>query len=194
MALTNTFLDAVQSEDIHIVRIMMKDSLVVDPTFAGFQEMEERTRTMQGIYDTHDGRSLEMDSTAWNKEYMNKMMIQIVGNFSHERIDHLKKIVRHLYPIDSLKQPVAVATSQRNNATNNQEPRFRTEARPSYKQQKWIDTQNNRVRTTQVVASAVVGGVVVGTVTAIAGGSFIVGVAAGAVVVGGVVYIATSRR
>ena len=41
MALTNSFYEAVESNSVRRVRIMMKDSLLVDPTFLQFKEMEK---------------------------------------------------------------------------------------------------------------------------------------------------------
>lgn len=40
MAITNEFTEAVQSGKMMRVRIMLKDSLLVDPTAAQFDEME----------------------------------------------------------------------------------------------------------------------------------------------------------
>lgn len=56
MALTNAFYEAVSSGLIRRVRIMMKDSLWVDPTFAEFEDMEKVASKLNGLYDKHDGR------------------------------------------------------------------------------------------------------------------------------------------
>ena len=34
---------------------MMKNSLLVDPSFNEFYQMEKETRNMKGLYDDHDG-------------------------------------------------------------------------------------------------------------------------------------------
>ena len=57
MALTNAFYEAVQSGNVRRVRIMMQDSLLVDPTFSEFNAMEKVAAAMTGLYDTM-GKSL----------------------------------------------------------------------------------------------------------------------------------------
>lgn len=98
MAITNEFMDAVQSKKMIRVRIMLKDSLLVDPTSAQFDEMERyATETMGNIYTEHDGEVLNFDVSAWNEDYLNQQMVTVVNSFSKERIDLLKGMVRYLY-------------------------------------------------------------------------------------------------
>lgn len=235
MAITNAFINAVAAGNVRGIRIMMKDSLLVDPTFAEFNQMEQYARNINGLYDEHDGRELKEDEASWNDDYMNKLMVQVVGNFSHKRISRLKEIVRHLRPVASHTpaKPLsgidsssglgfigagAVAgnissstvlgsissssgSSRRTVGANNGNYPFREPSSsswrsspPSPRQMQWIGKQNKRLRTTRVTTGAVAGGVVVGTATAIVGGSFVAGAAAGAVIVGAAVWVATNRR
>lgn len=98
MAITNEFMEAVQSEKMMRVRIMLKDSLLVDPTATQFDEMERYANEKLGnIYTEHDGEKLNFDVDAWNEEYLNQQMVTVVNCFSKERIDLLKGIVRYLY-------------------------------------------------------------------------------------------------
>ena len=99
MALTNAFYTAVKEGKVRLVRIMMKDSLLVDPTFQLYKDMEKEAASMSGLYDPHDGRDFIMDSAEWNDDYMSLLMVQVIDNFSHERLDHLKDVVRHLRPV-----------------------------------------------------------------------------------------------
>ena len=75
MALTNAFYEAVQSGNVRRVRIMMQDSLLIDPTFAEFNAMEKAASSMKGLYDKHDGKEFIEDRTLWNDEYMDKVMV-----------------------------------------------------------------------------------------------------------------------
>ena len=43
MALTKSFYEAVSEGNVRRIRIMMKNSLLVDPTFREFSEMEKET-------------------------------------------------------------------------------------------------------------------------------------------------------
>jgi hypothetical protein len=98
MAITNEFMEAVQSGKLMRVRIMLKDSLLVDPTATQFSEMEHyATEKMGNIYTEHDGEKLNFDVDAWNEEYLNQQMVTVVTCFSKERVDLLKGMVRYLY-------------------------------------------------------------------------------------------------
>lgn len=98
MAITQEFRQAVQNKDTRMVRIMLKDSLVVDPTFVEFKQMNALAESsIEDLYDKHDDDTLKYDTAQWTKDYMDDQMVQVVYNFSKERIDLLKKICRHLY-------------------------------------------------------------------------------------------------
>ncbi len=108
MAVTNEFREAVAAQNIRRVRIMMKDSLLIDPTGGSFEEMAEAAEGLAGLYDEHDGRELVEDESAWDEDYMDRLMVQAVGNFSHERLEHLKKVLRRLRPVSegSVEEPI----------------------------------------------------------------------------------------
>ena len=57
MALTHAFQEAVSEGNVRRIRIMLKDSLLVDPSFGRFNEMERAASLVKGLYDEHDGRS-----------------------------------------------------------------------------------------------------------------------------------------
>lgn len=105
MALTNAFYEAVKSGNVRRVRIMMQDSLLVDPTFTEFNAMEKAAASMAGLYDEHDGKEFVEDRTLWNDDYMDKVMVKVLSNFSHERIEHLKEVVRYLRPVTKTVTP-----------------------------------------------------------------------------------------
>lgn len=193
MAITNSFRNAIATMDIRGIRIMMKDSLLVDPTFAEFSEMETLTKNISGLYDSHDGRRFEEDKSAWNDDYMNKLMVQVVGNFSIERIKHLKNVVRHLHPVASHPQKsVPSYTHQESCGCSTQKI-----PRPNYRAQKMQDKHNDRIlnnRGSKVVASVAIGGVVGGTAAAVVGSSFVIGATVGMVAVSVVVALTTNGR
>lgn len=98
MAITSEFREAVQSGKMMRVHIMMKDSLLLDPTGAQFDEMEQYAmENMENIYTEHDGEKLSFDVNDWNEKYLNQQMVAAVNCFSKERIDLLKGMVRYLY-------------------------------------------------------------------------------------------------
>lgn len=98
MAITERFKSAAEAKDITLVRIMIKDSMVVDPTLADCNLMIKMANSkFEGLFDAHDGEVLNYDKSAWTKDYMDEQMVQIVFNFSTERLELLKDICQFLY-------------------------------------------------------------------------------------------------
>lgn len=196
MAITNAFTNAIAAGNIRRIRIMMKDSLLVDPTFAEFKEMERFSQTLTGLYDEHDGRLLENDRAAWNTEYMNKMMVQIVGNFSSERIEHLQNIVQHLHPAASYQPPCTSVGHDHDSGNRSvHAPLPRVSQRSPYQQQKHSDQQDKKIKLiVGIGAGAVAGGIVCGSMEDASIAEVGVGVMIGTIVVGVAVYIASNRR
>ena len=189
MAVTDNFKQAVINKEIRRVRIMMKDSLLVDPSFTDLSVMKKIAKDVIGLYDEHDGAELDYDKSNWTNEYMDKLMVQVVGNFSHERIDHLKQLVSFLFPYED-KKPINKEVEKSNiNKSNNAQNEH-----TSYQRQKYEDQKNGRVinRTSKILTGTVVGGIAGGVVASVASGTIIVGVAAGATVAGVTVAIITS--
>lgn len=189
MPLTGRFYDAVKGNNVRGVRIMMKNSLLADPTFEEFAEMESDSRAMPGLYDQHDGKELISDRSQWNEEYMNSQMVQVVNNFSHERLDHLKSVVRYLRPVTK-KSTAAPHDSSRTRSANRQ---------PSFMEQMERDKAEGRIRDTVQGAAigAVVGGVVGSAVAAVASSVVMAGATIGFVagaVVGGVIGSASGNK
>lgn len=96
--ITDAFTKAIDEKDILGLRIMMKDSLLIDPSFKEFDEMEKLVKNIDGMYDKHDGRELIKDKSKWDEDYLDLEMVRLIDNFSHERIDLVKNMVRHHYP------------------------------------------------------------------------------------------------
>lgn len=174
MALSNAFFEAVNNENVRRIRIMMKDSLLIDPTFREFKEMETAAAKVSGLYDIHDGREFVTDESAWDDNYMDKQMVQLVGNFSHERIEHLKDVIRVLRPV---KRTAGAANS-------NPAGTYTSNRSRSYEEQKRFDQQSGTYNGAIIAGGAVAGAVVGGVIVAAAGGAAVIGVVAGAVVGG----------
>mgnify|MGYP004526252423 CR=1 FL=1 len=183
MALTNAFKEAINSGNIRRIRIMMKDSLLVDPTFREFEEMKNAASSVKGLYDIHDGKEFDMNKGNWDDNYMDKQMVQVVSNFSHERIDHIKDVVRYLRPVDKI-------TQSRNETRNSNSKNIKTTI--SYKEQKRRDQQSGRYLGSKVATGAVAGAVVGSVIAPAVGVTVATGVVAGAVVGGVAVSIVSN--
>jgi hypothetical protein len=168
---------AISKGDIRSIRLMMKNSLLVDHSFAEFDEMTRIAGNFPGLYDEHDGRELNSDKTAWNEDYMDNLMVQVVGNFSHERLDHLKKVVRYLRPVAA---PHGGTTST---GGTKEPPRGPSTSEPfHYPPKKEHPPKQNRG--TRIAAGSAVGAVAGGVIAGIAGGSILIGAAAAAILAG----------
>jgi hypothetical protein len=182
MALTNAFYDAVKDKNIRRLRIMMSDSLLVDPTFREFTEMDEVASSVEGLYEPFDGRPLETDESNWNDDYMSKQMVQVVSNFSHERINHLKSVIRYLRPVTKF------VNGNESKASNNPE----VKRNMSYEEQKRQDQISGRYRGAKIATGAVAGAVVGGVIASATGVTVVGGAIAGAVVGGVAVAVITN--
>lgn len=182
MALTSAFHEAVKEKNKLRIRIMMKDSLLVDPTFTQFGEMERAASSVEGLYEPHDGRQFEQNKEAWDDDYMNELMVQMVSNFSHERVNHLKAVVRHLRPVKN--EPKSGRPSGGGTSGRRETP---------YQEQKRRDQQDGNYKGSKIVAGAVAGAVAGGVVAAVVEVPVAVGALAGAVVAGGAVYLMTEE-
>lgn len=194
MALTNAFNEAVYSGAIRRVRIMMKDSLLVDPSLAQFEEMNKVASGMQGLYEEHDGRNFNLDKSTWDVDYINKMMIQVVSNFSHERVDHLKEVVRYLNPVLKEREPIHASSSSRDCSKTESyaSSRYSHQASSKYQEQKYADQQDGNYRVAKITAGVITGSIAGGIVVSVAGcglASTVIGTVVGGAV-GGVVISA----
>lgn len=116
--LSPEFTTAIKSGALLRARIMLKDSLIVDPTFAQFNEMlAYARRELPNLLVPYDGEILENDRTKWNTDLMNTELVEIVNNFSDVRIDHLKKVISVVLA-ENIKR-----ASMANSPMSNQSPR-----------------------------------------------------------------------
>lgn len=114
--LTSDFKAAISDKNIIRTKIMLKDSLIIDPTFVQFEEMLFYAKEhLPEILVPFDGEQLENNKTKWNKNVMNDEMTQLISNFSEERIDHLKKVIAEV-----LKNKVAEIWKKRGEEANRQ--------------------------------------------------------------------------
>ncbi len=97
MALSEEFIQAVDTNQNTLTRVMISDSMLMDLTLGTFRErLEYAERNLPDLYDEHDGEVFSSDITDWDEGLLDKQMIRVVENFSRERIAFLQKLVRHV--------------------------------------------------------------------------------------------------
>lgn len=185
MKLPNAFIEAVNDKNIRSIRIMMKNSLLVDTTFKEFNEMERMVSGLQEVYVPHDGQELITDKSQWNEDYISRVMAQVIGNFSHERVNHLKEVVRYLRP--PVKQPDTTNSEKLNGmAVGN--------GKTDYQRQKAKDQANGNYRPQKIAVGAGIGAAAGAAVMALASGPVVLGAIGGAAIGAGTVAVATNRE
>ncbi len=190
MVLTNAFKEAVSLGNVRRIRIMMKDSLLNDSTFSEFNAMDKAACGLSGLYDTHDGYELNYNENTWDDSYMNDLMVQVVSNFSHERVNHLKEVVMKLRPVDIYSQE---SQSDIRNVLDSEKPGGQTYAHhANYQKQKCQEQWDYSQRGIKIAGGAIIGAAVGGVIAAAASVSIIGGAAIGAVSGAVVVTVVTS--
>ena len=98
------FKASVADKNLLRTRIMLKDSFVVDPTLAQFDEMlSYASGHLPDLFTQFDGEYLENDISKWNRDVMNEELVRLVTNFSEIRINHLKKVVSKVLETEAAK-------------------------------------------------------------------------------------------
>ena len=186
MAVTEMFRTAARERNLKRLRFMMKDSLFVDPSFHEFAEMERAAEAVEGLYVPHDGATFRTDRATWDEDYMNGLLVDMIDNFSKERIAHVKAVVRALHPASEAERaPQSSRVLQTGTVGNGDGMR----------------SGHPKVRRTKsglhpVVRGAMIGGVVLAIPGIVLGGpvGLIGGAVTGAAIGGGVAYMRRGRH
>lgn len=189
MAITETFKNAVLKNDVQKVRIMMEDSLLVDPSFHEFKQMAQMAKNMKDLYEKHDGQIFEMNRAKWTDDYMNTLMVDVMFNFSHERLDHLKDVVHYLRPVPENKPP---KDNNKISTSANSAPQTKASHSTPYQLQKEHDQRNGNYLGSKIAVGSVIGagaGVIIAGATEMSPLGIGISVIAGAAVGAGVVYM-----
>lgn len=88
--------NAVKNNDRSMIRIMLCDPLLLDPTSKTFNVyLKYVLKNIPDFYDRNEpDNSLSKDPKEWTKDYMNHLMVLTKMKFTQERVNLLKKVVR----------------------------------------------------------------------------------------------------
>ncbi len=111
MAISSEFAQAVRDENKLRVRIMLKDSLLIDKTFRLFDEMQAYA-TAQGVSPWVDADiPLEKSEKPWTEDTMNYELTALVNDFTKEHVNYIKQIITDLYKASTEKAQTPKAYS-----------------------------------------------------------------------------------
>lgn len=121
--ITQDYISAVNGMNYLRVRIMLKDSLLVDPTFLQFDEMVKYAdRVMPDLWLEDDGDTFQNDQRTWTHQLMNQELVEVVNSFTKRRIQHIKDVISVLYADEIKKtktQRIQMANQTRKEAPSN---------------------------------------------------------------------------
>lgn len=96
MALTREFVEAVSQRNMLRVKIMLKDSLLVDTTFNQFNEMARYAESkLPNLWVSDDE---DDEDFSQSPEELNNILVGLINNFSRKRIKYLKALISKMYP------------------------------------------------------------------------------------------------
>lgn len=94
--MTNEFVKTVDSGSRKEVYIILKDSLLEDPTAMQFDDMlSYACHQMGDLYEDHDGEELKVNPADWSQEYFYQQLTRMINNFSSERVALLKDMAAY---------------------------------------------------------------------------------------------------
>lgn len=100
MAISSEYAQAVHNNNKLRVRIMLKDSLLIDKSFRLFEEMQEYALA-QGVNPWADvDIPLEKPEKPWTEDTMNYELTALVNDFTKEHVNYIKEIITDLYKTD----------------------------------------------------------------------------------------------
>ncbi len=100
MAISSEFAQAVKDGNKLRVKIMLKDSLLVDKTFRLFDEMQAYA-TSQGVNPWSNGDiPLEKAEKPWTEDTMNYELTALVNDFTKEHVNYVKAIISDVFKLN----------------------------------------------------------------------------------------------
>lgn len=105
------FIENVTAGDVIAVRNALVEYLIIDRTFQTFDEAFAYAAKRLPVLEVYDGEELESDEQKWNADYLNLQKASLRFNFSQERIDHLKQVIKAVMPLQK-PEPVSTGVAQ----------------------------------------------------------------------------------
>lgn len=83
------------SGDIKALKYIFVDSLDVDPTFVRYEEEYNYCKSIPGLLESHlELTPFRINKAEWNEEYWTSLKMDLVKNFSDERMSHMRKVAK----------------------------------------------------------------------------------------------------
>lgn len=97
MDISSEFKQAVRDKKLLRIRIMLKDSLLVDKTFRSFDKMQAYASTQNASPWVDADMPLEKKDKPWTEDTMNYELTALVNDFTKEHVNYVKAIITDIY-------------------------------------------------------------------------------------------------
>jgi len=118
MTISKEFAQAVLEKNYLRVRIMLKDSLLIDKTFRLFSEMQSYATTQGANPWVNPDIPLEKADKPWTEDTMNYELTALVNDFTREHVDYVKEIISEVYKVNTNVRSVPQAQPVQSNRSN----------------------------------------------------------------------------
>lgn len=95
--IADEFSEAVKSKNLLMIRIMLKDSLLIDKSFSMFNEMGSYAENKGIDFWMEQTEELEVSPGPWTVDQMNYELVALVNSFTKERLSYVKAIIKSIY-------------------------------------------------------------------------------------------------
>ena len=103
MPVSNEFIEAVNSNNVRRVKLMMKNSFALDSSGNSFDEMLTYVQNkMPTLIDEHDGEVFK-DENEWDRAYYDEQIVKIMDNFSYERLNLIRGMASKVFLVNEDK-------------------------------------------------------------------------------------------
>ena len=116
--ITEKVKSCVNQNDKKSLYIILSDYLIED-----FKKFDENIKYIQkyiDIFVKYDQKQFENDKEKWNEKYLFDEKGRLITNFSKERVEHIKNIIRKLYPEKNKEIPTSTTYSTGTNKKRKQ--------------------------------------------------------------------------
>lgn len=87
------FNTAVLKRDLLMVRILLKDALILDNSSKTVDEMIKRVEDdMPQVFEEHNGERFSENPWEWDMDFLNHNLIKLMENFSLARYEYLRRV------------------------------------------------------------------------------------------------------
>ena len=101
MAISSEIAKTVQEKNILRIRIMLKDSLLVDKSFSKYKELlDYAVKNGVDVWMTQE-EPLENAEKPWTLDLMNYELTALVNDFTRAHVQYVQKIITEVYKGDS---------------------------------------------------------------------------------------------